>query len=111
MTQVNGDQSATGIALQFVREEVQALRTAVHNELAATRVGHRYPLRGVAGLHGRAGPAYRRARTPLIDVEKDIVEIRAPKKDTKALWFTVAVAVLSAVLAWLSPLITATGKG
>jgi hypothetical protein len=42
----------------------------------------------------------------LAEAEKD----RASKKDTWRTWGTIAVAVVSVVLAWLLPLISAAGK-
>jgi hypothetical protein len=52
-----------------------------------------------------------RSDSRLVEVEKAIVELKAEKRDNRALWVAVAIAALSAVLSWLLPLLTTTGKG
>lgn len=87
------------------------MRTTVHDELAAMRTD----ISGLAGeLRGytaEQGPRVAVLEHRLTESEKDIAEIKAAKKDNKLLWCTVALSVLSAVLSWLLPLLSAAGKG
>lgn len=52
-----------------------------------------------------------RSDSRLAEVEKAIVELKAEKRDNKALWAALAIALVSSLLAWLLPLLTTTGKG
>lgn len=106
--------NGTGIALQYVREELAGLRTSMDNSLSgvrsdlATLAGE---LRGYVNEHG---PALAVMTHRLAEAEKDIAAIRAEKtvadeqnrRDRVTFRISVAVAVLAALLAWLLPLIT-----
>lgn len=106
--------NGTGIALQYVREELAGLRSSMDNSLSgvrsdlATLAGE---LRGYVNEHG---PALAVMSHRLAEAEKDISVLRTEKdvaekqsrQDRVTIRAAVAVAVLSALLSWLLPLIT-----
>lgn len=106
--------NGTGIALQYVREELAGLRSSVDAALNGVRsdlANLAGELRGYVNEHG---PALAVMTHRLAEAEKDIATIRAEKaateeqarRDRTALRVAVAVAVLSGLLSWLLPLIT-----
>jgi hypothetical protein len=103
--------NSTGIALQYVREELAVLRTAVHDELAGVRAD----LSGLAGeLRGHSAQVAPRMAVlehRTAELEKDLVMLRAEGVEDKRLRWTVAGAVLVAVLAWVPPLLQWIGGG
>jgi hypothetical protein len=88
-------QTATDVALRYVREEFAAVRVDISGLAGELRA-----------YTTEQGPRVAVLEHRLAEAEKD----RASKKDTWRTWGTIAVAVVSVVLAWLLPLISAAGK-
>lgn len=98
-------ETPTGVALQYVREELSNLRAAVHDELAAMRTD----LSGLAGeLRGHTaeqGPRIAVVEHRLTEAEKDIAALQADKRTASSHRWTLVTAVAVAVLAWVPNLI------
>lgn len=100
----------TGVALQYVREELANLRTAMDGSLA----GMRSDISGLAGeLRGHMaeqGPRLAVVEHRLTEAEKDVAALQAAGTDDKRLRWTLATAIAVAVLAWIPDLITLIGR-
>lgn len=113
------DPNGTSVALQYVREELNALGQRMHTELAALR-GEVGQLAGEMRAHmTEQGPRMAVLEQRVGENEKDIVEeraarerdmaaIRDAKKTSWQVWLAIALAVLSPFVSWL---LTLAGKG
>jgi hypothetical protein len=104
MTAVPAD--GTAVALQYVREELQTFRSTVHDELAGMRTGIDDLSRELRGHLIEQGPRLAVIERRLDEAEKDMAELKASKKDKWQAWLAIGIAVLSALLAALVPVLT-----
>jgi hypoxanthine phosphoribosyltransferase len=84
---------------QYVREELAAVREAVHDDLAATRADMTALATEVRGYMARQEPR-------IAVLEHRVAVAEAAKKDNRATWFAFAVAAL----AWVPDLLQLLGK-
>jgi hypothetical protein len=89
---------STGVALQYVREELAAMRSDI-SVLAGELRGHAVQM----------APRIAIVEHRIADIEGDLKAIQLAGTDDKKLRWTVITAVLVAVLAWIPDLLTLIG--
>lgn len=119
-------ESTTDVALRYLGQQFAEFRTSMHDEIAALRTdlaGLGVEMRShmaavgprIAVLEHRVDEAERDLKQAAIDRsaevaavkqqhEQDMAEIRAAKKDSKAERVAIALALLTAALAWVPSL-------
>lgn len=96
----------TGVALQFLKEEFSNLRGAVHEELAATRAGVSDLATELRNYTAKQEPRIAVLEHRQTELEKDMKEAQASRKDNRAVWVAFAVAAA----AWVPDLIQLISK-
>jgi hypothetical protein len=121
MADMTQPETPTGVALQYVREELSTLRGTVHDELGAMRkdvstlAGELRAYSSeqgprIAVLEHRLGEAEKDLITQKAEHDKEIVKLLEGRRGDRTLKWTVATAIIVAVLAWVPPLITLMGR-
>lgn len=114
-------ESPTGVALQYVREELSTLRSAVHDELGAMRKDVSTLAGELRAYSGEQGPRIAVLEHRLGETEKDLItqnaqhdkemaKILEGRRGDRTLRWTVATSVIVAVLAWVPHLIALIGR-
>lgn len=100
------DPTGSGVALQFLKEEFSNLRSSVHEELSATRADLSTLAAELRSYTARQEPRIAVLEHRQTELEKDMKEAQAARKDNRAVWVAFAVAAA----AWVPDLIQLISK-
>lgn len=95
--------------MQYVREELSNLRSAVHDELTAMRTDISGLAGEMRGYMAQVAPRMAVLEHRLSEAEKDIAAIQATRADDKKLRWAVAAAVIAAVTGWVPGILALMG--